>query len=81
MLMPDKHITFSKSILGFGSYLLTNLSSPKSVDALWRKYQKDFEADLYPARFSFDNFLLTVVFLFSIGAVYESEEGVLSRCA
>jgi hypothetical protein len=82
MLMPDKHISFSESLLGFGSYLLRTLQdSPQSLDALWSTYRGDLEAGRYSARQSFDTFLLAVVFLYSIGAIEELEEGVLGPCA
>ena len=82
MLMPDKHISFSESLLGFGSYILNELhESPKSVDMLWSIYREDFEAGRYSARISFDGFLLTIVFLYTVGAVEEVEEGVLGQCA
>ncbi len=81
MLMPNKHISFSESLLGFGSYLLQELKdSPKSVDALWALYRSDLELERYSVKHSFDTFLLTVVFLYSIGVVKETEEGVIELC-
>ena len=81
MLMPNKHISFSESLLGFGSYLLKELQdSPKSVDALWSRYRSDLESGRYSSRQSFDAYLLTIVFLYSVGAVEEVEEGVLGLC-
>ncbi len=81
MLMPNKHISFSESLLGFGSYVLRELrDSPKSIDAIWSTYRSDLEAGRYSARQSFDSFLLTIVFLYSVGAVEEVEEGVIGLC-
>jgi hypothetical protein len=81
MLMPNKHISFSESLLGFGSYILRELSdSPKSLDSLWSNYRSDVEAGRYSAKISFDGFLLTVVFLYSVGTVEEVREGVIGLC-
>ena len=46
MIMPAKHINFSESLLGFGSYILQTLNEPKSTDELWQKYQKDLQDEL-----------------------------------
>jgi len=79
MIIPTKHTNFSESLLGFGSYMLTLLDNPKSVDDLWSKYQNDFRNRTYVAKHSFDNLILTVVLLYSAGAVKE-ENGVIIRC-
>lgn len=80
VLMPTKHSNFSKSLFGFGSYLLTKLSAPKSVDDLWTQYLNDFNAKNYPAKHSFDSLLLTLVALYAIGIVQE-DNGVIRKCA
>jgi hypothetical protein len=79
MIVPTKHTNFSESLLGFGSYILTQLESPMSIDSLWNQYQKDYIEKLYYAKHSFDNLLLTIVFLYSIGVV-EEQDGVVNRC-
>jgi len=71
MLVPAKHINFSESLLGFGSYVLKNLDNPKTVDELWYKYQSDIEKKEYYSNHSFDNLMLTIIFLFSIGSIDE----------
>jgi len=71
MLVPAKHINFSESLLGFGSYVLKNLDNPKTVDELWHKYQLDIEKKEYYSNHSFDNLMLTIIFLFSIGSIDE----------
>jgi hypothetical protein len=79
MIVPTKHTNFSESLLGFGSYILAQLESPKSIDSLWSNYQKDYNKKLYYAKHSFDNLLLTIVFLYSVGVV-EEQDGVVNRC-
>lgn len=73
MIMPAKHISFSKSLLGFGSYVLSNLDTPKSVDELWATYREDLEKGFYFAKHSFDNLLMTLIFLYSIGTIAQTD--------
>lgn len=79
MIIPTKHTNFSESLLGFGGYILTQLESPQSVDDLWRQYQFDYKNKLYFGKQSFNNLLLTIVFLHSIDAVNE-QNGVIIKC-
>lgn len=79
MLMPSKHISFSQSLLGFGSYLLTKLDSPKTIDEIWKIYQNDLEKEKYTAKHNFDNLILTFIFLYGVNAI-EQKNGVLYKC-
>jgi hypothetical protein len=79
MIMPAKHINFSESLLGFGSYVLQNLSEPKSVDELWQCYQQDLQDGFYFAKHSFDNLIMTILFLYSIDAVKEENAKVVKN--
>ncbi|MBN2964274.1 hypothetical protein JWV37_05750 [Sulfurospirillum sp. T05] len=77
--MPAKHISFSESFLGFGSYILQNLNEPKSVDELWQNYQQDLQNELYFAKHSFDNLVMTLLFLHSIDVVKEVNAKVVKN--
>jgi hypothetical protein len=77
--MPAKHINFSESLLGFGSYILQTLTEPKSTDELWQKYQQDLQDGLYFAKHSFDNLIMTLLFLYSIDAITEESGKVLKN--
>ncbi len=79
MILPTKHLNFSESLLGFGSYILRVLDDPKSVDDIWDKYSMDFKNGLYFARHEFDNLILAIIFLYAIGAVVE-KEGEIIKC-
>lgn len=79
MIIPTKHTHFSESLLGFGAYLLPKINSVKTIDSLWNEYQNDLMKKKYSAKHSFDNLILTLVFLHSIGAVEEKDGGVF-RC-
>ncbi len=80
MILPSKHISFSQSLLGYGSYLIKNIGRGKSVDELYYKSQQDYKNGLYPSKQSFDSLLMTLVFLYSIGVI-EEYKGRVVLCA
>lgn len=80
MILPTKHINFSQSLLGFGAYILTQLNTAKSVDELWEQYLRDYANHIYFAKQTFDNLILTLVYLFNIGVITEND-GVIEKCA
>lgn len=82
MLMPDKHINFSESLLGLGSFVLDALTVPQTIDDLWDRYGKSWKAGNYPSPHTFENLVLAIDVLFAVGAVHEPDQsGVLRRCA
>jgi hypothetical protein len=81
MLLPDKHIKFSESLLGLGSFLLSILKKPMSVDTLWREYSQARDSATYPAYHSFENIVLALDFLFAIGAISYGENGLIEKCS
>jgi hypothetical protein len=81
MLLPDKHITMAESILGLGAVLLSRLDRAQSIDRLYDFVKGDVESGELPAYHDFDSVLLSVLFLFSIGAVELTASGGVRRCA
>jgi len=82
MLMPDKHIKFSESILGLSAYLLECLREPQTIDELWGTFRKRQRESPIGAEHTFENVVLAVDTLFAIGAITEENiRGVLKRCA
>lgn len=79
MILPTKHINFSQSYLGFGSYILNMLKEPKTIDDLWKRYTDDLNEELYSFNHNFDGMILTLIFLFSIGAI-EEKKGIIYKC-
>lgn len=77
MILPKKQLSLSESFFGFGSFLLRNLKSPTSIDNLWINYKTALKNKEYIVRFSFDEFIATLDFLFMIGAIKETEGGVM----
>ena len=79
MILPRKHLTIGESIFGFGAFLLNNVLEKITVDELWGKYREAYDNNVYPVAFSFDRFILTVDYLFIIGALDINEKGELVR--
>jgi hypothetical protein len=81
MILPTKHTSLGQSFIGFGAYILKIIGDGLTIDELWEQYQKDFSTDGYGAKQSFDNLLLTLIFLFAVGAVYEYNGKVKKNAA
>jgi hypothetical protein len=80
MLLPDKHIKMSESLLGLGSYLLSTLRKPMTVDAMWFEYSRAREDGAYPAHHTFENVILALDVLFAIGAISIQKDGLIEIC-
>ncbi|WP_317405282.1 ABC-three component system middle component 6 [Megamonas funiformis] len=77
MILPKKHLTLYESFFGFGAFLLQYLDKPKTVDDLWSSYKKSIDNNEYPIKFSFDEFILTLDYLYIINAINKDEKGLL----
>ena len=80
MILPTEYTNFSQSLLGFGSYVLSILGDAKSIDDLWEQYEKDYEKKKYPGRHTFDNLILTLIFLYASGCIFE-QKGLIRKRA
>lgn len=80
MLLPNKHITLAQSIIGLGSFALGALEKPKSVDALWTEFQEVNNTARFPAYHTFENMMLAIDFLFTIGVIEEDQNGKITKC-
>lgn len=81
MILPTKHINFSQSFLGLGAYILSQLSSTKTIDEIWENYKIDYRNDVYPAKHSFDNFVMTLIFLYGTESIcVYKETGKIVKC-
>jgi hypothetical protein len=76
MILPSKHIRLSESLLGLSAVLLEFLQTPISVDELWFKFSAiNNSRDKFPAYHSFDNVVLALNILYSMGIVDIEENG------
>jgi hypothetical protein len=71
MILPDKNLLLSHSLLGMGSVILMELTTPQTVSSLWEKARSK---GIVP----FEKFILTLDLLYMIGLV-EFEEGIIRR--
>lgn len=74
MILPTKHIRFSESLLGIGGVLINLIDSPKTVDELWNRIQKEKKWK-FISKISFDDLLMTLGYLYLIGLVELDKNG------
>ena len=79
MLIPTKHLRISESIVGLGSFVLESLSKPKSIDDLWKEFQQAYIDKKYPSYHSYEELVLAIVFLYSIGVIFETDSDKLTK--
>jgi hypothetical protein len=72
MILPSKHISVSRCLLNSGAKILKELHTPNTVSSLWEK------ARIIPEVQTFEKFLLTITFLYSLEAI-ELSEGLVRR--
>lgn len=77
MILPKKQLSLNESFFGFGAFLLQRLSTPGTVDELWKYYKDAYTNKKYPVKFSFDQFIMALDYLYIIGAIKKDETGVL----
>lgn len=49
-----------------------------STEELWEYYRDAYHNHRYPVKFSFDQYIITLDYLFIIDAIKKNEEGVLA---
>lgn len=77
MLLPDKHISFRESIIGFGTTILSFLDRPLTIEQIWKTYQRENPNN--NAIHGFDILVLTLDVLFAIDVISISESGEIAR--
>lgn len=73
MILPRKHISVDRCLLGTGAQLLQNLDTTRSISDLWH--------DLHEKKIitTFETFILTMDFLFLIGSITLDSEGRVKK--
>ncbi|MHC2424219.1 hypothetical protein ACVII1_007220 [Bradyrhizobium elkanii] len=77
MILPGKHLRQDRSLLGIGGEVLTQLTEPRSVSELWERTRLARTPGSPPI--SFDWFVLTLSFLYSIAAIDQSEGIIFAK--
>jgi len=78
MILPTKHIRAERAIIGMGAEVLGLLREPMTVSSLWDAIRARRTVAHPSAPISYDWFILTLDFLFLIGAV-DMKRGLLSK--
>jgi hypothetical protein len=80
VLLPDKHLKLSESVIGLAGLVLSDISKPTWFDALWMRVQEKTGTPDWPAVHGVENFVLSLCFLYSVGAIDVTQNGELVRC-
>jgi hypothetical protein len=68
MVLPTKHLPLNRSLFALGAELLVMLDEPRTVSGLWSMLQNRRKSG-DETTLTFDWFVLSLDFLFVIGAV------------
>ena len=71
-LLPNKHVPTSRTLVGLGAMLLARLDTASTVSGLWEMVMDEPEIG------SFHNFVLTLDYLYAIGAI-DYTQGLLKK--
>lgn len=77
IILPKKQLSLQESLFGFGAFILKEIEKPISVDDLWSYYQNEYSKKKYAIKFSFDQFIITLDFLYLIGAIKKTDKELL----
>lgn len=80
MLLPEKHVPLSSSLIGAGSILLKLLQAPRSVEDLHSAAAEYYLAENLGSPLAPERVASTLSFLFIAGLVELDEEGLLQKC-
>lgn len=78
MILPTKHIRTDRALIGVGGEVLGLLAEPMTVSRLWDSLRERRSTASPNAPVSYRWFVLTLDFLFLIGAI-ETERGLIVR--
>ncbi len=72
MILPGKHLSPHRAIVGVGAEILAQLDRPRDVSELWERVRASRGALQEASPISFDWFVLALTFLYAIGAIDEA---------
>lgn len=77
MILPGKHLSQDRALLGVGAEILGCLDAERTVSELWESVRSSRRATTSATPLSFDWFILSLSFLYSISAI-DYEDGLIS---
>lgn len=77
MILPKKHIKLSESLFAIGGVILINLNGIRTVDQIWSIISSQKYSQIST---SFDNYILALDYLYTIGAIDIDENGGIFKC-
>jgi len=77
MILPSKHLSPSRALVGVGSEILSQLDEPLAVSELWERVRNARANKPEEMPLSFDWFVLALTFLHTVFAV-EISDGVIT---
>lgn len=78
MILPTKHIKVERSLVGIGHELLKLLHNDRSISDLWDEFRSEFNQYFPKSPVNYEWFVITLDFLFVMGAL-QFENGVIKR--
>jgi ABC-3C biological conflict system middle component len=78
MILPTKHLRPERAILTVGAEVLRLLTEPKTVSRLWDELKHIMDKRSSTRKVNYDWFVLTLDFLYMLGAV-EMDQGRIRR--
>jgi ABC-3C biological conflict system middle component len=76
MILPAKHLRRDRALLDVGAEVLAQLDERRSVSEVWHRVQESHLSRSSSAPISFDWFILSLSFLYSISAI-ELTDGLI----
>jgi hypothetical protein len=77
MIMPSKHVSPTRSLLGVGAEILAQLERPEEVSDLWEKFRAARSGRERNDPVSFDWFVAALTFLYTVGAIHSADSVIV----
>ena len=78
MILPTKHLTIDRCVLGIGADILRSLDEPKTVSRLWDEFTRNRANIQGASTVTYDWFILALDMVFAINGV-QLERGRIRR--
>lgn len=70
MILPSKHLSIGRSLVGVGGEILALLDRPREVSEVWERFRSARADRERQVPITFDWFVLALSFLFAIKAIH-----------